>query len=292
MSSYSVGIAGSLPDTADEIAECLERVVTASKECRGKNCTWSLSEDPTHVIHVVPKQSDKDIAIMEQLSNELLVPKITVVKTCGDKTFTVSEAAIPATMVEAGPIGGIADIRVHDIDYITRMTGDEQKELVNLCVRLVESGRIHMHCTLAAIGFTKSGARFIDLQGLQNRTYFNGKDKLYALALCLLQMLERVPVKDLDKTLIFRVAMAAISGSHIWGEDLDTEDIKVKHLISRYPIRESKTFSSRVNKVTDTNADIYLGVMYYAAILATDDRNENNEYVSYVLSQLKKIRSV
>jgi hypothetical protein len=171
------------------------------------------------------------------------------------------------------------------------MTKEEQQDIIDLCVRLVESGRIHMHCTLASIGFTEGGARFIDLSGLQNRKYFNGKDRLYALALCLLQMLERVPVKDLDKTLMFRVAMAAVSGSHVWGEDLDTDDVKVKHLLVRYPIRESKQFSSRAKQITDTNADIYLGVMYYAAILATEDRNENNEYVNYVLSELKKIRS-
>jgi hypothetical protein len=103
MNSYSVGIAGSLPETADEIAECLERVVTGSKECRGRSCTWSLAEDPTHVIHVVPKKTDKDIATMEHLSKERLIPTIHLVKTCDDKTYTVSDAAIPATMVQAGP---------------------------------------------------------------------------------------------------------------------------------------------------------------------------------------------
>jgi hypothetical protein len=288
---YSVGIEAPLPETADEIAQCLENVKLGTKQCRGQICTWSLSEDPTHILHVVPVKSEKDIDIMKKLSDEQLVPHISFVKSCGDKTYTITDSAIPATMVKAGPSGGVADIREDETDFITRMTHEEQTDIINLIVRLVESGRVHMHCTLAAIGFTAQGARFIDTVGIQSRKWYNGKDKLYALALCLLQMLERTPYDELESTEFFRVAMSAISGQHLWGEDLKTSDLSLKILQGRYPIRDSRNFPSRSRSVTDTNVDIYLGVMYYCSILAMEDRNLNNEYIYHVLTEIKKIRA-
>jgi hypothetical protein len=288
---YSVGIEAPLPETADEIAECLENVKLGTKQCRGQICTWSLSEDPTHILHVVPIKSEKDIAVMKKLSDEMLVPNISFVKSCGEQTYTITDSAIPATMVKAGPSGGVADIREDETDFITRMTYEEQRDIINLMIRLVESGRIHMHCTLAAIGFTASGARFIDTNGIQSRKWYNGKDKLYALALCLLQMLERTPYDELESTEFFRVAMAAISGQHLWGEELVSSDLTLKILQGRYPIRDSHNFPARSRSVTDTNVDIFRAVMYYCSILAIEDRNIDNKYIYHVLMEIKKIRT-
>jgi hypothetical protein len=282
--SFSIGV-NHLPKDEDELAHCLSQIETGRKMCHGSACTYSLVDDPQHIIHVVPEKEEHEIAAAKVLSDEKLVPPIRTVKTCAGKTFTVTDVAYPATSIVASAVGGFVLIRDRGVDRLARMPHKYQMSIVELCTRLIETGRVHYHCTLTSIGFTEEGARFIDLEGMKTVKFYSGKEKLYALAFCLLQLLERVPDDEIESTVIFKVAMSAISGSHFWGEELEHRHVFLKDVATRFPLKEVHGFSSRSRGMTEANSDIFLAVMYYAAILTTKTRQND-----FILSELKRLR--
>lgn len=283
--SFSVGVKH-LPKDEEELAQCLEGIETGRKMCHGSACTYSLVDNPDHIIHVVPEKTEHEIASAKQLSKDNLVPPIRIVRNCAGKTFTVTDVAYPATSIIASAVGGFVLVRDKGVDRLARMPQKYQMSIVDLCTRLIETGRVHYHCTLTSIGFTEEGARFIDLEGMKTCQFYNGKDKLYALAFCLMQLLERVPSDEIESTVIFKVAMAAISGSHFWGEELEHRHVFLKDVATRYPIKDVHNFSSRSRNMSESNNDIFLAVMYYAAILTTKTRQND-----FILSELQRLRS-
>jgi hypothetical protein len=283
--SFSIGV-NHLPKDEEELAHCLEDIETGRKMCHGSACTYSLVDDPQHIIHVVPEKSQHEISQAKELSEEKLVPPIRVVKTCEGKTFTVTDVAYPATSIIASAVGGFVLIRDKGVDRLARMPQKYQMSIVELCTRLIETGRVHNHCTLSSIGFTEEGARFIDLEGMKTCKFYTGKEKLFALAFCLLQLLERVPSDEIESTVIFKVAMAAISGSHFWGEELEHRHVFLKDVATRFPLKEVHGFASRSRAMTEANSDIFLAVMYYAAILTTKTRQND-----FILSELQRLRN-
>lgn len=281
--SFSVGL-GALANTVDAVATCLERAIADKPShlngCSTAGCTFTLTAEPTHTVRVTELKGlpatqawQSEVCALRDLGAAGLAPRVHKHFDCNGYGYVVSDAATAATRTRAGPTGGIAVIRDGTVDHLPRMTTDDQHELAKCLQALVERGMVHMHCTLESLGFvaTSNQAVVIDLRGLQPRTWGRTpRDKLWAWALCLFQMLERVPTYELEATEIYTLATAAMTGGYTWGADFSlARGLPLGKLAGAFKVADAGGFSTEAKKQAEVsaNADIYQACMHYAALL-------------------------
>jgi hypothetical protein len=272
-----------LPSSDEAIEECL---VKAAKMHRGnklgcgeQGCTFSITEDPKHVIKVTKLTNDKDRKMWKQeacvgieLGNLGIAPAIPKVFECGSYGYILMDILKDAKKLPDGTV--IREKDDSSIDHMKRMPAEIQLGFIKVLAKMIDHGFIHMDNHIENLGFIGTKPVVFDFGFTQRRTFSN-EDKFWALSFSLFQILEHCPLSEMMCGPLWDVATAILrnDGAVKWNSWSSAKGMSMEELQKNYPKPKKDTLKLikvTANAISKNNADCIVGAMAYAIVMQTD----------------------
>lgn len=310
MPSITIGVA-ELPRGAEAVDACIAKALAGGRRgdklgCGEQGCAYKLVEEPTHVIKVSAFDKPKDAAKWRAeacLGADLGVlgigPRIHSVFECRSHGYIVMDMLRDARKLADGTVIRVKTPTVAadgsedtaTTDHLSRMPRDVQAGFVDVLARMIAAGYIHMDNHLENLGFIGARPIAFDFGFTQRREWGGPRDRLWALAFSLFQVLEHCPTEEMVGSLLWRVATAVMRAG-LRGEELawDVPALIAAGAAEGYasiaelavdfpPLREGASaaegraqmarFKASAIEMADSpaNLDVYVGCMCYAVVM-------------------------
>jgi hypothetical protein len=270
--------------------------------CGEQGCTYDITGAPDKVIKITPfwdnkkaKPSANTIVAVEdkwykeaclgvEMGRLNLGPRIFSFFACDEKGYIVMNKISLADKFFVRTRGKDSLVVVRHkvdagfaaVDHIGLMLKSMQLGFAKKLAIMIDHGFIHMDNHIGNLGFifgTQDPILF-DFGFTQERVWGGNKDKAWALAFSLFQMIEHCPVEEIEGTEIFRIATAILSGTWSWGDDMSSgTGLTMAALKKLYPesgtLRAFKALAATAAERA-TNVDVYVGSMLYAKLITMD----------------------
>jgi tRNA A-37 threonylcarbamoyl transferase component Bud32 len=280
LETYSVGIS-KVPNSDSEINECVNSATMfhrgAKLGCGEQGCTYSLVEDPSHVIKVTKLTSQKakqqwrqEACIGREIGALGVAPGIPKLFECNSNGYIVMDLLKDAKKLPDGTV--IRDKSTGDaIDHMMRMPDKIQIGFINVLAKLIDNGFMHMDNHIENLGFIKGKPVIFDFGFTQRRVFETDEEKLYGLSFSLFQMLEHCPSEELMCGPIWDVATAVLDYNVDWHSWASAKGMTMKDLKDTYPKGTTlKMFQEYADEISIENADLVVGALCYAMVLQKD----------------------
>jgi len=249
--------------------------------CGEQGCTYSLAEDPKHVIKVTKLQNEQEkltwreeACVGRELGALGIAPTIPKIFECGAYGYIVMDILKDAKKL---PDGTVLRVKSEEgsVDHMTRMPADIQMGFVTALATMIDHGFIHMDNHMENLGFIGGKPVVFDFGFTQRRLFPSHIDKLWALCFSLFQMLEHCPSAELMCGPIWDIATGILRNDNSvqWGNLAAAKGMSMKELREAYPKPNSKTLAylkKAATSISKTNADVIVGSMCYAIVLQSD----------------------
>ena len=255
--------------------------------CGEQGCAYEIDPDSNNVIKISPLKDEqvaekwrREACLGSDLGVMQVGPKIVDTFECGAHGYIVMERLQDAsrlpdrTRVREGKKGD-------EVDNLSRMPIEVQIGFINVLSRMISASYIHMDNHLENLGFIGGRPIAFDFGFTQHRTWNTVRDRLFALAFSLFQMLEKCPLEQIRETVLWQVASAIVvdTAGDVWDVDKIVENSRAT-LISTHSklTKQFKPASAKEQSkllalfkkraaVNGKNADVYVGSWCYAVLL-------------------------
>lgn len=301
--SFVVPVA-ELPADDDAVDACIRRALAGKRRgaklgCGEQGCAYTLEGSASHVIKV-SKFANARAASMWQaeacLGKELgalgIAPRIHRMFQCRSHGYIVMDVLQDARRLQDKARTVIRET-VHEkgearkVDHLSRMPAVTQEGFIDVLARMISAGYIHMDNHIENLGYIEGRPIAFDFGFTQRRTWGAGKrDRLFALAFSLFNMLEHCPLNEMHKTVIWRVASGILADPDALAWNVESllssaKGMTPAALRAKFPLAEMNmsakaevlaAFKLRAARMAElpANADVYVGSMCYAMVLQKD----------------------
>lgn len=283
LESITIGVEFA-PDSEAAIESCVLKASRMHRDkklgCGEQGCTFSLVEDPSHVIKVTKLKNAKDkklwnqeACVGKQLGNLGIAPAIPSFFECASYGYIVMDILKDAKKLPDGTV-----IRVKNeggaVDYMKRMPAVTQMGFVKALSTMIQHGFIHMDNHIENLGFIGNKPVVFDF-GFTQKREFDAEDKLWALSFSLFQMIEHCSNTEMMCGPVWDIATAILrnDGMVKWDRLDSVKGMSLEELKKAYPKPNKNTLSQikeAASAISPHNADIVVGAMCYAIVMQTD----------------------
>lgn len=295
-----------LPSDAAQVDACIDAALAGKRRgrklnCGEQGCAYMLDGAASHVIKVSEFKTEDaapkwraEACLGTDLGMLGVGPKIYRMFECRSRGYIVMDflhvanKLLDGTRIREKIITKPANEATKEeeefrvIDHIALMPSETQGGFVDVLARMVSAGYIHMDNHLDNLGYIGGSPIAFDFGFTQSRAWGGKRDRLFALAFSLFNMLEHCPLEELFGTHIWRVASAILANADVldWDAEAlmsDAAPMTAAQLSRAYPLPATKTaanallraFKKRAAEMANApaNVDVYVGSMCYAMIL-------------------------
>ena len=279
LESFTIGV-GAEPRSEAEIDACVVRASNMHRKaklgCGEQGCTYSLVEDPSHVIKVTrltteesKQQWREEACVGRELGALGVAPGIPKIFECNSYGYIVMDILKDAKRLPDGTVirERLGDIKV---DHMSRMPRSIQIGFIQALATMIDNGFLHMDNHIENLGFIQGRPVVFDFGFTQRRTFYNEAEKLWALSFSLFQMLEHCPEAELECGPIWDIATGVLINSVRWN-DWAARGMSLQDLRRMFPPGTTlQAFKDYSMEITIENSDVVVGSLCYAMILQRD----------------------